>query len=94
MNTCAECRFWRDEVRNLLGPIYPIERPDWKECTRPNDDDNGIAVHTFTGIRADYVALITRSDFGCVQFEPLPMKIEAITISDRDKEFLESQKFR
>ena len=42
----------------------------WKECTRATDPDDGVPLF-MAASGADDVALMTRSDFGCVQFEAI-----------------------
>lgn len=42
-----------------------------RECRRLKDDDSGAFV---IAQGSDDDALMTRGDFGCVQFEPLPLE--------------------
>lgn len=73
MNTCAECRFWKTvDVTTRMFERNPDrwgEQGSWRECTRERDDEP--AKFFIATIGADDQALMTRSDFGCVQFEPL-----------------------
>jgi hypothetical protein len=80
MNTCAECRFWT-ELDLSRGWFYDIKIPDgYKECSRLRVDENAAAYVIAQG--ADDDALMTRSDFGCVQFERTESM--ALNVFDRD----------
>lgn len=73
MNTCAECRFWKDDDlrKRFYGQLPLSNQPgEWKECTRVYEDDARLSV---AAIYAEDDAAMTRSGFGCVQFEPKPM---------------------
>lgn len=71
MNTCAQCRFWKDVEAHrdfTFNPSTWRSDGEYKECIRANDD----AAPMFLAAKhAHDEALMTRSDFGCVQFEPL-----------------------
>lgn len=70
MNTCAECRFWD---RNTPDFVRQGAGGDWSQCRRASLSPTSGSGAWINAPRGGEPTLMTRSDFGCVQFEPLPV---------------------
>lgn len=83
-NTCAECRFWKDldlEHRAFYGVVATrTYSGNVKECSRVREDDNRAFI---IAQGSDDDALMTRSDFGCVQFEQKAADLTGIPVSEK-----------